>query len=420
MRRYEILDTLRDEYMAPIIEFSRELEDVAWVSDALQNVVALIDDLYLAHREGRPVVVNEYALLSELLLAMDMAPFPAETVGFLGAILQSELLEEFIDSAHNAGVPTELCSLDKVILGMHLRGEMPEADFSLAFSTPCDSAVAAYQMVPELTGKPSFFIDVPPEHGDRVRDYISRQIRDFIGFAERTTGRKLDWDVLKEKMETSNRALEILLENNEFRRRKPCPGSGKILAYQFMILAASQGLERGVGYQRVIREHLKRNVESETYPTDHERIRIIWPAIPTLFDMDIGNWMEEEHGAVVVMDLVGCVFIPMMDTSSEQSMLDSLADKIMDYNMVRHCRGSLSLIFEDLFHLYNEYQADCIIFANHLGCKHTSGFMGMLRQEAKRRGIPALIFDIDGCDARVTSSEQVIENIDRFFKTYFG
>jgi hypothetical protein len=48
--------------------------------------------------------------------------------------------------------------------------------------------------------------------------------------------------------------------------------------------------------------------------------------------------MEEEFGAVVVMDLVGSVFFPFMDTASLDTMVEGLASKIMNYNMIRHGR----------------------------------------------------------------------------------
>jgi benzoyl-CoA reductase/2-hydroxyglutaryl-CoA dehydratase subunit BcrC/BadD/HgdB len=414
------IEYLRSSLLKPLIDLCAPLDNVAWISDALQNVLNLFDLTVDAHRQGKPIVWNEYALLSELFLAMDIVPFPAETLGFISPMLQGDLIHRFIDKAEEVGIPPELCSLDKTLIGCHLLHEMPNPTFTLSFSTPCDSAVGGYQVVEELTGVPAFHIDIPPDHDDRARHYIAGQIKELITFTERQTNRTLDVDALRQRIAISNRMLEILLDNNEYRRQIPCPGTGKLLTYQFMILVATHGLEGGIRYQEIIRERYDKNVKLGRFPTDKENIRILWPAIPTLFDLDIHNWMEEEFGAVVAMDLVGCIFFPFMDTASLDTMVDGLASKIMNYNMIRHVRGGLDLIFSDVFNLYEAYKCDGIIFPNHMGCKHIGGFICMLRKETAARGIPLLVFDIDGADSRVTPPKTIKNHIEEFFYTHFS
>ena len=64
--------------------------------------------------------------------------------------------------------------------------------------------------------------------------------------------------------------------------------------------------------------------------------------------------------------------------------------------------------------MHTEFDADCGIFAGHLGCKHGWGVIGLFKEACRKAGIPLLIFPYDMMDPRVTGKEEIKFELSRF------
>ncbi|MBI2876011.1 MAG: 2-hydroxyacyl-CoA dehydratase, partial [Candidatus Tectomicrobia bacterium] len=319
----------------------------------------------------------------EPLLAMDIHPYRAELMVGLLPTSRPEALRKYVDIAENAGLPAEMCSIDRGAVGLILSGQLPAPSFIVGASLPCDNIVIGYQIYNSYLGVPSYHPDAPYGDDEESIRYYADQLKKMIAFMEEQTGKKMDWDRLKEIIEESNRAYEYLLETNELRKAVPCPQSGRLLTMSNFLNSVGAGLPKGTAVFRQIHEDARKRARLGQGVVEEERSRAIWFMLPTYFDLSIFDWMEQEFGAVIVMDMFSYAAIRPVDTSTPESMLRGLAVKALNMPMARQLRGPTEFYTDDLVRVCEEYRADSVIYAGHEGCKHGWGIVGLIRDTCK-------------------------------------
>jgi hypothetical protein len=119
----------------------------------------------------------------------------------------------------------------------------------------------------------------------------------------------------------------------------------------------------------------------------------------------------------MVMDMLSFNRHPLIDTSSQESMLRDLARIYMQGPMSRHTLGPVEYFFEDLFFAYEQFSADCTWMAAHALCKNTQALLGMMRERCREKGMPLLVLESDLLDDRVVSPDRIKEQVVRFMET---
>ena len=363
------------------------------------------------------LVWHEELLTGEIPRAMGLTPFMTESLGLIFPLLDSEAAIPYVDRTENAGFPPDMCSFIKTSLGQVLAEELPEPHMILTTNSPCDSAMAGYLPIERQLGVPVFRLDHPYETNERSLDYYARGLWKMIGFLEEQTGRKMDFDRLKEICEERNRASEYILEFRELMRSRPAPMGGLLLTmsiFGHMVLPGTKATTKCCKY---LRDQAKGRVEKGVGAVDDERIRMVLWNPPFLIDGGLFQWMEETFGAIVVMDMLGYRAYSIIDTSSPESMIRGLAYDMMKGPMARHTRGPASNYYEDLIRLVREYEADMVLIASHQGCKNALAVAGILRELFRKQDIPLLDIQYDLVDPRVTPPEEIRNQVSHFMET---
>ncbi len=369
----------------------------------------------VARNRRRKLVWYEFCLTPEIFLAFDLYPFMGEIQPSVYSRLRQDLIAEFIDAAENAGIPPEICSIDKTLVGAILSEEMPQPDLVITTSAPCDSSRTGYQLMEKLFDAPMYKLDAPFSDEPEAIGYYADQIRDMIPMLERFSGRKFDVDRLREIVEESNRAVEYILEWNTLRRLKPCPTPANILASVYAGIINNLGRPHCTDYCRAVYEFARERAEAGV--ETGEKIRVVWVHVPPLFTDTIFDWMLEEFGAVVVDDtLSGYLRQIPIDTSSLDSMLCGLAQRGLNMTMGR-LRLPATVYVNDFLKSYDDYSGDCAMLAAHAGCKHCWGAANLVRDATRAKDIPLLMFDLDFLDSRIVSAETLEHKIEQFFRT---
>lgn len=386
----------------------------------------------------RGLVAAAWAFLGETATLMERdAPFVWFNLGFssdllLGfedvgrtcivsqAALQSlmgeqEFTHAFIDQAEARGVPNDCCSADKAAIGAMIGGSYPEPVCTVGINTPCDSQVLATQAAAEISGKPSFLIDVPVYDDDRTVEHVAAQLKELVPFLEQHTGRKMEWDRLRQACDRTNRASEYIWEWLDWRKMVPVTQSSKLVAFTLVHQILFTGTEYGIQCARdLAREARERHERGERF--FEERVRAVWYQDPVWTDMQIYDWMERELGLTVPVDVFGFyAHEDLIDTSTPDSMLYGLARKLVRCQpMSRQFRGNIETYIADFMHMHEAFSADCAIFAGHVACKHAWGGIGLFREACRKAGIPLLVFEFDMFDARVTPRDAIQSELSRF------
>jgi benzoyl-CoA reductase/2-hydroxyglutaryl-CoA dehydratase subunit BcrC/BadD/HgdB len=368
-------------------------------------------------QSDKPVVWLEWCLSTDLIFAFDALPIIPETLIAAPLMMVGlEPIETLIDIAEQAGVPQEYCSASRSAIGAVLTEQYPKPDCIVTVSHPCDSMVSSYQTMEYLTGVPTYRLDTPYWDDQRSLDYYAQDVWALIGFLEKQLNRRLDFDRLREILEEVNQTNELLTEINEMSRSVPCPSSGFVFLLTWLVREGGRGTPEVTEMARRLHTATRKRVESGQGAVKKEKIRIIWFDVPIAFYPLIA-WMEEKFGAVVVVDLVGFVDTPPIDTRTPESMVRGLAASYMNLTMARQFHGPLELYHRDVKRICQEYKGDCFICAGHAGCKHGWASVRLLKEEMKKIGMPLLVLTSDIFDMRLTNEAKLKEQIEEFFIT---
>jgi hypothetical protein len=97
-----------------------------------------------------------------------------------------------------------------------------------------------------------------------------------------------------------------------------------------------------------------------------------------------------------------------MDTSSEEAIIDSLADQLSRMPMIKQIRGPYdapAMWLEDTLSACKLYKADCTIYVGTLGCRNTWGMVKPFLRDLEAAGYPSYALFADAFDDRARSWE---------------
>jgi len=241
-------------------------------------------------------------------------------------------------------------------------------------------------------------------------------LKEEIKFLEEKSGKKLNWDRLKEICQESNRMIDQALDWLEWRKAIPCPQTAKMLSTMYILLQDGSGSKGATWVASEFAADAKERVQAgKSAAPGGEKIRAIWFGSPPWYNISFYDWMENELGMVVPVDMFSYVVPEMyVDTSTTETLLHDLARKQIYMPMGRHFTGAPEYFVDDLVRAAADYKADCALIAGHVSCKHAWGVLGLLKEALREADIPALAFEFDLFDPRVTTIETLQQEFKRF------
>lgn len=386
----------------------------------VSNVRSLVGKTFEQIDDGRPFVLYNLGFNPEMILGLGGAGAGHLCVSLITALAsligdQADT-EALIDAAEAAGYSAECCSADKGGIGALVKELYPEPACMVGINTPCDSQVSVSNAMAErYNHRPLFVIDVPPYEDERAIKHVASQLMELVPFLETNTGLKFDWDRLKTVCERSNRTSENLWEWMEMRSRPPSMQPSKLCAMTMAMMITMFGTEEGENLSRDFAKDARAKLEAGAKYFD-EKARAVWYQDPVWWDMQVYDWMEHELGLTIPVDVFGFYAAEgLIDTSSEEKMLEGLATKmIMCHPMSRQFRSNMKRYIDDFMYMHEKFQADCGIMAGHIACKHSWGGVGLFKEACRKAGIPLLVFEFDMFDSRILTYRELQFELRRF------
>jgi hypothetical protein len=366
-----------------------------------------------AAEKGEPFVANNYCTAPEVMVAMDLPWFGIYEAPFLGS--SAETLLDEIDAAEAMGLGNDLCTAVRSSIYYVENDLVPIPTAVIGFVFPCDGMPMLHQVikhnkkwrdVPLFSPDPPYFPDEPS------LDYFANELRKAAAFVEKHTGRKLELDKLKAVIEESDKQYALWQEYNELRRAVPCPhGYSQGGAQCFSVAGIYQvGKEAGTQWFRKL-------VENAEHKVKNEKIRLFWfDIMPSGWLFEFMPWLEEEWGAVLVMDMFGNHPYTKIDTSNEKQMWRDLAKRgLLDAPMVRQATGPADNFVADVTRIVRDFKIDVVIWPGHMGHKESQGTFGIVKETCHELGVPFLPLGMDIFDRRYTTPEQIKDTFTQFF-----
>ena len=385
------------------------------LNNVTKGIVDHIEGIF--HRKDR-LVLHEDMVPPEILRAMGLSPWMPEILGIVLPMIVPDAMEEYIDAAENEGVPADVCSLPKAVIGITVKDRLPDAQAVVTSNLPCDGGLASYIYVEKKTKVPVFRLDIPHNFKDeRAEKYFVGELERMITWLEEHTPGRMDWDRLKEICEERNRMMEYELELWDMIAVRPAPLAAEAVYLSHLyFFNVYSGMKAATETFRRLVDLAKENLEKGIAAVPNEKYRALLWNPPTMHALDLFAVAEERYGVTCVIDSMSFNRLPFIDTSTRESMLQGLGRNIMNGPMARHTRGPMENYFDDIFHIIKRFDIDMLWMAGHIGCKNTQALNNIMREKCREAGVPVLIIDYDLSDTRITPREGILAQVDHFME----
>ena len=407
----EIYETLRK--MREHLE-RKDPERSEWVYPAMKYFELAYQNMMLQ----KPMLWHFFLLPVEIFRSMDVVAFSPEYACGVMSTFRGGPVLKYLDVG-SARVSEELCAVNRFPIGLMFSGDTLTPDMIVyAPAHPCDSAKAAYSNLGYYFNIPSFYLDLPLLSDERGKEYVVKQYRKMISFMEEQSKQKLDWDRLREVIGHANQANEYAHQLNELRKNTPSPVPSRLAVICGGAIMGLGGTPEIVEWFRMQCDLAKGRVRNVKGIAREQKVRLLWIANAVNFDLSILDWLEAKYGAVTVASLFHMYpSEPIDNTRDEDTILQGLATRALEYPMGRHGRGPVDLYINECINVARDYKVDAVIFAGNTGCKWNWATAQLVKDTIyDKLKIPTLTFELVPNDPRVVSYDSIKAKFEQFFE----
>ncbi|MBN1636364.1 MAG: 2-hydroxyacyl-CoA dehydratase [Deltaproteobacteria bacterium] len=383
---------------------------------------------------GKFTALTSFCMAPPILYAFDIVPMCLEVWTVLGTIVLRRGTTEFLDYCCEVGFTETSCSAQRGALGAYLAGLCTQPDF-IVFDSPgiCDTNANSFAFASAFLDKPMFQLNSPPTLSDeRATKYHRRDFRNLITFLEKQTGKKLDFARLKEIVGEIKRQDEIACELFDLASLvpSPLPGMYDLMLYggKFMmggtreytlLLESMLQTAKGIADKNLSGtlsgrekaralfcyiDHYTTNARFWYWIDEHD-ISMLGSMLFTFWQKDVVYAKEKQDQTYDI------------DDSSDEAIIDSLADQVSRMPMVKQIRGPYDapgMMLDDTLGAARVLNVDFIVYVGTMGCRNTWGVIKCIARDLEKAGYPTLVLYADGFDDRVQSWESITDKLNEF------
>lgn len=361
-----------------------------------------------AKAQGKPVVWSTSIAPQELLEAMDLTVVYPEN--HAAAVASRKDAPQFIDKSEGDGYSADICSYARVNIGyadlQHSEAQdIPMPDLIFCCSNICCTVIKWYENLAKKLNVPLIMMDAPFNSSYEVREdninFLEAQLKDAIRQLEAFTGRKMDYDKLKDIMKTSNETAKWWVEATNMAMHNPSPLSGFDMFNYMAMIVCMRNSEDGHKLFKLWYEELKQKAEEGKGPWNsaEEQYRIIWDGIACWPHLSTTFKTLKKYGINMVTSTYPSSWYKVYETNDLDGMAKAYTGNYANRNLNYG---------EDLISgLIKDFGVEGVVFHSNRSCK----LMDFRCYEVQRRitdkmGVPSVIFDGDQTDPRVFSEAQ--------------
>jgi benzoyl-CoA reductase/2-hydroxyglutaryl-CoA dehydratase subunit BcrC/BadD/HgdB len=308
--------------------------------------------------------------------------------------------------------------------GLMHAGKWPRSDFFLYASSVCDN-VKSFHTLGRRYGIPSFGLErsyLP--YTAHAIEFWKNEYKRLIAFLEEQTGKKMDYDRLKEVVARSYRLTELHLEIDKLVANVPCPLSPECFSGTLVAIRLLPGTQKGIDFLTELRDELKERVKKGIGATENERFRVLWSSFTPFFDPTLMSFMQQKYGAVSVADMLSTWRV---DANVDAKWMLDPDDPLgnLAYRTVLapgNCQYSSGVdVGAVLSDKCRRFKVDAAIFNNNFGCKTGAGYGPIIKDELMRQvKVPTLTLHCDVLDHTFISRAEIESQMDSFFEMIEG
>lgn len=367
-----------------------------------------------AKQEGKFIGGHTVMSPIEIFHAMDIVPLHLESTAAMMTIMLNKY-GEYLSAASESGLAPEICSAHRILAASTLKKEMPQPDFILWTNQVCDNTAKSGDLLMEEFRCPGFFLE-RPYSGNGIRfHYFVRELERLIQFLEEQTGRKMDYERLRDVVALSWRIVQLYREIYQLRKAMPAPMRNRTFVNMLIAGWLCVGTHEGVTYLELIRDEIREKVENKQGAIPQERFRLISCFIPPFYELKLLDWLEREYGASIVME-PGSVWLGKEEIDLSQP-LESLAKINLQFSTIKQMHGPAENFVQDTLRIAKEFKPHGALYFAHIGCRQACALIRSIKDALQKEyNIPTLILDCDIMDPSFTSTDDLKDKFEGFFE----
>ncbi|RLA80724.1 MAG: 2-hydroxyacyl-CoA dehydratase [Deltaproteobacteria bacterium] len=379
-----------------------------------------LESAHTAHEHGKYVAYTTAVSPVEIFVAHDIIPIYPENHSVV--CITRRTCTELSEAMEHEGYTSHLCAYARCDLGYRIVGKspmggIPDPDFLLACNAQCFTLTKWFEVLSRKYQVPLFVFDTPQWIRDKgarkeITRYCVQQLRELISALEELTGKKFDYDRLREVVKLSDEASRLYRKFLDMASYKPSPISIFDALIHMAITVYLRGTPQAVQFYRTLVDEVQEKADKGIGVVENERFRLYWENLPVWFKFRDHANLLASYGAVILTSLYVHAWSYEFDTSKDP--LETLAENYVSVfsNVTLEERADMAL---DLFRRYSLNGS--IMFINR-SCKAVSFAVHELRDIlTERTGIPALVFEADMGDPRFYSEAQIRTRIEAYLET---
>ena len=211
-----------------------------------------VDRIATAKDKGKFVVTHGTQQPLEIYEAMDVVGVFNEFWGVVSDVVDVKSVPEALSISLSTGTPNEVCSFFRNMDGLMHVGKWPKTDAFVYATSSCDN-VKAFHTLGRRYGIPDFGMERPYKpFTPRAMEHWRNEHKRLIAFLEEKTGKKMDYDRLKETVRLSYRLTELALEIDTLNAHVPTPMSAECFGGVLLALRLMCGTQEAVDFLEIV------------------------------------------------------------------------------------------------------------------------------------------------------------------------
>lgn len=395
-----------------------------------------LEKIVKAHENNEKVCLTTFCYPVGILNAFGCAALNMEMMSASGTYTWKRGCYDFLDYCSEVGMTETSCSGQRAGLGAYLAMAGTKPDFCVVNTAGiCDTNANAFHFYTSFADIPMYMHDSPPQlTGERATKYHRKDFRRMLQFLEKQTGKKPDWDYIKGVAQEIKKQDELINEIQIMTAHVPSPFTPMAAIQPMVVRFLFNGLKIGTeileACVRLGKENISKGIAGTA--SGKEKARIMGAYIfHAARDMRYWSFFEK-YDLTYMSDMLNWFWnkgAPYstgrenetyeLDLTSEDSIIDTLADQLARMPMIKQIRGPYDapeMWLQDNLSAAKTYKAQAAIYVGTLGCRNTWGMVKPFARDMEKAGIPTYILFGDAFDERITSWDVCENKILEFLK----
>lgn len=392
--------------------------------DILRDLIATYwKQVKEAPLQGRRVAWCSGISPMDLLKVMDFTlVFPENYAATCSARKVSTM---FCERAESFGYSPDICSYVRNGLGSVLSGDvehcpvggLPRPDL-LLINSYCVPITKWFEELSRFFKVPLIIVEQPVRHDNlnpqEVEELVrqcTQQLRDIVSFLEQFTGKRFDYDRLRESVAVSSQCGLLWREVLEMGKNIPAPFTCFDYFNSLFPIMCLKGEPATVSYYQQLKSDLAERVFHKIGAVPQEKYRLYWDNIPIWFKLRELSQKFTSYNASLVTGIYPFAWA-FTDLDPKQP-LEGIARNMVCYATNTGIKGRADFITK----LVQEFSVDGLVAQSSRSCRFMNiGQYDIINLVTQRTGCPAVFIEGDMCDERVYLESEVDSKIDAFME----